>query len=167
MAIWSLWWMPEAAAQRKLEREIRSLSLRYGTAVFAPHVTLLGGLEREEADIVELTEAFAARQRSFPVEIRSLEFSDEFYRNFYAVVEGEKLLDAHFTARPHFSAPKRDYKPHLSLLYGNLRMTERSLLLTEFGELIGYRFRIEELAIFRTEGPAAGWTMLTSYPLKS
>src|SRR5262245_35383966 len=84
----TLWLMPqEGESQRRLADLIASLAQRLGTPRFEPHLTLLGGLEGSEADIVERTGALARMLRPIELHLHAIEGSDEYFRCVFVTVE--------------------------------------------------------------------------------
>jgi len=163
----SLWLVPELSCEVRLAEILDGLSQEWGTPRFAPHVTLLGNVRGSEREILAESERLAAELE--PVALRSLEldWSDEFYRAFYLVVEKQPaLLRAHAAAAEAFRrSPDPSYFPHLSLAYGDLtdeqRLQARRVVEKGLGSC-----RAERLDVVRTTGPPESWKTLATHPLR-
>ena len=60
--LYSIWLMPpqDSGVAQRLKEEIRTLQQQASGAAFEPHVTLLGGLETTEANVLDATKTLAA-----------------------------------------------------------------------------------------------------------
>ena len=163
----SLWLVPEHSCESRLAKTIDGLSEAWGTPRFAPHVTLFGNLRGSEREILAESECLAAEMEPVALRPLALDWSDQFYRAFYLVVQKQPaLLRAHAAAAAAFHrAPDPGYRPHLSLAYGDLedeqKLQARSVVEQDFGSC-----RAERLDVVRTTGPPESWKTLAAYPLR-
>ena len=163
----SLWLVPELSCEARFVEIIDRLSEAWGTPRFAPHVTLLGGVGGSEREILATSERLAAELDPVALRFRELDWSDQFYRAFYLVVEKEPaLLRDHAAAAAAFRrAPAPDYQPHLSLAYGDLKDGQKRRARGEIEQAFG-SCRAERLDVVRTTGPIESWETLATHPLR-
>ena len=155
----SLWLMPDGAAGERLGALIRDLAVRLGTVPFAPHLTLLPGIEGREDDVLGTAGRLASGLRPLRLSLRSLEGRDEHFRCLIVLAEADEPLRAtHAAAARAFGRePDPAFLPHLSLVYGTLAAERKAALATELAADVAVSFEAARLHVWRTEGPAADW----------
>jgi 2'-5' RNA ligase len=165
----SLWLMPEGGPRDRLAALIARLAARLSTPSFAPHVTLLPGIEDGADDnVLAKSCTLAAALRPFPVHLEGLEGRDEPFRClFVRAVPDEPLRYAHASAARVFGrAPDPAFLPHLSLVYGTLLPTVKASLAGELAEEAAVlSFVADALHVWRTEGPVGEWNELGVFGL--
>jgi 2'-5' RNA ligase len=159
--------MPEGAERDRLADLIGSLAGRFGTARFAPHVTLLPGVVGPEREVLETTRALAAEIVPFPVELSGLDGTEAHFRClFLRARPSPDLSDAHARAAGRFGrAPDLSFDPHLSLVYGSLAAPVKAELVRELAAETRTRFEARHLSVWRTVGPVGEWRSLRSFAL--
>ncbi len=162
-----LWLVPELSCEVRLAEIIDGLSQEWGTPRFAPHVTLLGNVRGSESEVLAEAERLAAKLDPVALGFLELDWSDQFYRAFYLVVEKEPaLLRAHAAAAEAFRrSPDPSYFPHLSLAYGDLKDEQRLQARGVVEKGLG-SCRAERMDVVRTTGPPESWKTLAAYPLR-
>jgi 2'-5' RNA ligase len=161
---YSIWLMPSGEVLRRLRGLIAWLSERYSTALFEPHVTLIGGLPG--ADIVSKASRLASLIRPHEVRLKGIEHRDEYYRCLYIrVEETEDVARAEEMARLVFGRrDDRPYMPHLSLMYGGFPTHVKEDIIRGIGEL-ETSFVPDSIHLFSTLGEPAEWRRIRELPL--
>ena len=162
----SLWLVPEPGeSSRQLAELIDSLAQRLGTPRFEPHLTLLGGVEGKQADIVARSEVLARTLAPMELRIRGIEGSEEYFRCVFAAVERTpELVRAHEQAVEVLGwRPPQPFFPHVSLIYGALSASTRAGLLGELQEQTMGTLMSGELQVVSTEGPPENWRALATF----
>lgn len=163
----SLWLVPGEGARDRLTTLIRDLATRLGTEPFAPHVTLLAGLQGREGETVR--KAGEMCRALEPVRLRAsrVEGRDEFFRCLTLRVEETlALLTLHAQARISFArAEPSTYEPHVSVVYGYLDPRSRAEVETELRQEVPIAFEAPRLEVWRTEGRPSEWRRLAGFPL--
>lgn len=114
-----LWLKPSGGAYGQLAGVIAELARQWSGPTFDPHVTLLGGLEGSEAELVERSTQLAAQLSAFPIVLRRASFGDDYFQCVFLPIESTpSLLTARGAAEHLFGRSGDDFRPHLSLLYG-------------------------------------------------
>lgn len=164
----SLWLMPGGPARERLAALIRNLAARLGTAPFAPHVTLLPGIEGPESDVLETARQLASRLPPLRLSLRFLEGREEHFRCLIALVEADEALRAaHAAAARAFGRePDPAFLPHLSLVYGSLAAEARAALAREIEPQAAVSFEAARLHVWRTEGEVADWREVAAFRLQ-
>jgi len=160
--------MPRGDVCDHLSRIIQRLSARYGTPVFSPHVTLLGGCAGPLPELRRQAARVAAAFRPFAIRLEEIDFLDEYYRCLFVhAALTEPLRKAHRFARQAFGHGREPaFMPHLSLLYGNFPRSLKEALAAELGPRLGEQFRVRNLHLFRTHGEPRHWRRVASFGLK-
>lgn len=152
----SLWLVPEGAVRRRLAALIESLARRFAGPVFAPHVTLLAGITRAEADVITQAREILRGSTALSLRFTGPEAGETFFRALYLRVEpSAPLLELHQAARDAFA--RRDdppYVPHLSLVYG---APPPRTVLGELRPSAPNGFEARMLDVYSTEGPVEAW----------
>lgn len=161
---YSIWLMPSGEVRRKLGGLIARLSERYSTALFEPHVTLIGGLP--EADVVSKASRLALLLSPHEVRLKGVEHRDEYYRCIYIrVEETEDVARAEEMARLVFGRrDNRPYMPHLSLMYGDFPAHVKEEIISGLGGL-ETSFTPESIHLFSTLGEPAKWRRIREFSL--
>jgi 2'-5' RNA ligase len=162
----SLWLVPEEEAHRRLAAQIADLARRFHTPLFEPHLTLLAGFELEPQTARVRTGELAASLAPLRLRLTSLVHEAEYFRAvFFHAEPSPELLDAHRRAAQVFGvAPGPAFRPHLSLLYGDLDEGQRGQALT----LVDGRaldLSVRRLELIQTTGPVGDWRRLAAVAL--
>jgi len=162
----SLWLEPTGPSRARFAKLIGSLAAELGTPVFDPHLTLLGGIDLPDAEVLDRSEGLASRLG--PVEIRLTRAgvgSEYFNFLFFEVAATRELLAAHTAAVRAFDVTGDDFQPHVSLAYAvPTDHSPEELLKRVQGRPWG-RFRSESLTVIRTSGAPSEWEVLARLPL--
>jgi 2'-5' RNA ligase len=163
----SLWLMPEGAARDGLAAAVARLAARLGTEPFAPHLTLLPGIDGPEDEVLETTGRLASILRPLRLSLRSIEGRDEPFRCLFAVADpDEPLRAAHAAAARAFGRePDPAFVPHLSLVYGTLAPEVKRSLVVELTDETPLAFESARIHAWRTEGPVRDWRALGAFRL--
>ena len=154
----SFWLVPAAADERWLQGVVSDLARRHGGPVFEPHVTLHSARCARTIDIEAILGRLAAQCPALNLEALATAESDVYYRTLFVDIakdklDGERMLglrrqlvralhDAHrgdaqdaegasAAGTGHElqqALSSHGFRPHLSLLYGNLAQPQRAAL---------------------------------------
>ena len=162
----SLWLVPEGEIHRRLLGRITELSRRFGTPPFEPHVTLLPGIEVDDDTARLRTSELAALLRPIRVQLTSPGHEDEYFRSVFVDVDpSPELLEARRLSTRVFGIEGAGpFRPHLSLLYGDLREEERRQAVDSVAEG-GAAFPVRRLELVRTAGRVEEWGRMAALAL--
>lgn len=167
VTVHSIWVMPAASDEALLSGIVSELSARFGTPVFAPHLTVLGDSETQPAELEAAIHVAAKDVSIFEEPIRAIETSEAYFRSFYsrfpvapALVELKQALDPEGLG---------SFMPHVSLLYGPVEDAAKTAAAREIGERLGGRsIRFDRLCVV-TSGqhiPIADWRVVATAQLR-
>jgi 2'-5' RNA ligase len=164
---YALWLMLAEPAHDRYADLIRRLSESHATPPFEPHITLLGGLGDEERILAQRTEHLAKILAPFDIRLLEAAYRDEYYRALFIEVALSQPLNAARAAARHAFERRMDdgFYPHLSLLYGDLSEREKEAMLDDIGRHFDEWARVDRIALWRVDGPPAGWRSAQEYPL--
>lgn len=157
---YSLWLRPMGDIAFSLQQRIQKLSKKHSTPLFEPHVTLLGGLQAPETELINLTEALGSSFRPFDILLTRAETGTTFYQSlFVKIKETRPLMEARAKAEQLFdySTDKEDYFPHLSLMYCDFPREEKERILNAMGREFHIRFNVQNLLLMKTTGKPDDW----------
>lgn len=165
--IHSVWLMPTAADEILLKGIVTELSTRFGTPVFAPHLTVLGDSETSTAELEAAIQAAAGEVAGFAEPVAAIETSTAYFQSFYArfavapaLVRLKQSLDPQGLDR---------FMPHVSLLYGPVKASAKAAAAQEIGERLGGRtIRFDRLCLVSSSQhiPIEQWRVVATAPLR-
>lgn len=157
-ATYSLWLEPSGQTAYKLQERIKNLSEKYGTPLFSPHVTLLGGVSATETKMIPIANTLVSSVEPFELELTKAGYLDTFYQSlFIHVKETNQLKSLRQNACRLFDIEDEEYMPHLSLLYGNLSQKQKENILNNIGREFYIRFSVEKIVLMQTDGTPDKW----------
>jgi 2'-5' RNA ligase len=161
----TLWLSPTggsaAAFRSRIEQYARELDL----PSFAPHVTLLSGWPDESSD--ESMSMFLSGLTSVELPVRGVTTSTDYFRCVVIELEATAALLA-MRRHAQFLAGRAgdgEYRPHLSLVYGDVSAARRERVRREVEVGLPASIRLGRLDVVRTTGPVEGWRVLVSHSL--
>jgi hypothetical protein len=157
----SLWLVPEGAERDGLDALVARLAALQPAPPFPSHVTLIGGVELPEDEVVVRSEALARALSPLAVRFAGAGGFDEYFRALFLRVEPTAdLLGANARARAVFARhADPPFFPHLSLWYGRADAAERARLMDAIGPVID-GFEARRLSVVRTRGCVEEWRPL-------
>jgi 2'-5' RNA ligase len=160
--------MPAPADEAMLDDVIGALSSRFGTPLFAPHLTLQGDTGASPAVLERAVTAAAATVRAFSEAVATVEGSAAFFRSFYARFAVSPALAA---LKQALDPQGRDsFMPHVSLLYGPVEAAAKAAAIAEIdARLAGRAIRFDRIGIVTSgqDVPIADWRVVASVALPS
>lgn len=164
---YSLWLIPGGVTFVRFDTLIARLAARYGSPRFAPHVTLLGGIELPEAEALDRARALAARLAPYTITLGLVGGEDTFFKALFVRAAPESpTLAANALARQVFGiGSDAEYAPHLSLAYGDFPAATRRRMIDKLGPTLDDAFVVDTLHLYQTAGEVATWREVGAFPL--
>lgn len=167
---YSIWLEPEGDIKTRLARVIKELSLQHNTAIFDPHVTLLGGIQGFEKDVLDLTNETAQRIKSYIINLTGKIYCEEHWAKslFVQVRKTAELLKANQIAREVFDLNTLDvYHPHLSLMYSeDIPLDKRIEIARHLDAVIlTGQFIVDKIHLYHTQGKVEDWEKVGEFKL--
>ena len=160
--------MPPPRESERWRVLIRRLADTFGADAFEPHVTLLGRIAGRRRDVIGRARDWAASTAPLTVRPRAIACLDEYYRCLFVDLEKTPLLlAARRRAEALFGHCGGDYRPHLSLLYGNFSAAVRRRAAAEISEPFDSSFMLRGAAVVEMDaaGRPAQWRTVASFSL--
>lgn len=152
----SLWILPEDT--QRYQKIIDELAEKYNSPRFRPHITLVGDIK--DKDIFEKAKRLASEMKPFKIKITKPSYMHDYYRCVLALAEKNKIMDYAKLAREIFSDyNKREYIPHLSLLYGNMDEETKKRIVSELPNF-NDRFTAMQICIVTSGVPPGQWEVV-------
>jgi len=142
---------------RRLSRTIHDLSARFSSPAFEPHLTIYGGRTTDPERLLPVLEAAAEGVAPFALQVRGVEYTEEFFKSFFIRFEEHpSLLTIHDRIRDAMEADS-GYRlmPHLSLLYADLPEEVKEPLSREISP--GREIFFDEVKLVSPVDPVRGW----------
>lgn len=168
----SLWLVPDADSEihRLLAAYIGAMAKKHQTPNFIPHVTLFGAVEGEEGDICSKTQKAAEFIAPYEIELGEVGSNGTYFQILFTrVVQTETVMHANTVAQQMFKVKQQIYFPHLSLAYGDFTPEELTVMEEQLqkrgGRVVGKRFLVQHIELWRTEGKVSDWHKVAAFPL--
>lgn len=168
---YSLWLEAREPEQRFLQLLVYDLAREYSTRPFGAHATLLGLLDKREADldtIGQACEKITSEFRGVVTEIIGVGTRDMYFQSvFLLVAPSEDLVVMSRRARTllgHESDPP--FMPHWSALYGDLDRRAKALIARELVTKLELPrvVAINNVALVDVRGYPDEWKIIQRYP---
>ena len=161
---YSLWFMPENSIYNKFETIIKDLAKKYNTPTFNPHVTLIGSIT--DKDVFEKSGTLSKKIKPFTVKLVKASFMFDYYRCVLALAEKSfEIMNAAKLAREIFTDyNKREYIPHLSLMYGDFSEEIKQKIVKEIGDVTA-EFKVKDIKLITGGNIPEDWAIIKKYKL--
>ncbi|MGK3995954.1 2'-5' RNA ligase family protein [Sorangium sp. So ce1024] len=172
----ALWLVPGEAPRARLRALIEALARETGGPAFTPHLTLLGGLRGDGGELAaKLRRLGGERCPGGPVALaaRGPATGSTYHQCvFLDVAPAAPLLALRRAAEAAFSAPEtllRPFRPHVSLVYGDLPADRRAALAADPRVLALARetWSAERLELWDVGGETDRWRCVDAIALAS
>ena len=146
---------------------VGDLAGRFGTPLFAPHLTLQGDTTMPPAALERAAAAIAETVTAFSEPVALVEGSEAFFRSFYARFAVSQSLAA--LKRALDPEGLESFMPHVSLLYGPVEAAAKAAAIAEVNaRLAGHMIRFDRIGVV-TSGQdiaIADWRVVASVGLR-
>ncbi|CAM6007282.1 unnamed protein product [Sphagnum balticum] len=185
VGMYSVWAIPPDYVLPSLHLVMTQLSERYAGPPFQPHVTVLGAHPVLLSKAQQSLQQLCASILPYTFKITGVTTDLKFHQCVYLTMEPtQEAVDAHIQAQCCFgfleigddtTTMRKEYMPHMSLLYGHLLEEEleeaKAKVEAEHGkQLIGMQFQVSSLGLYCTD-PAdvlcKSWKMVCQLPLRA
>ena len=166
----SMWLIPDrgSPAYRRLDDLITDYARSHPDAPdFEPHITLLGGIETNEATVVNRTRDLVRGRDPLKLAFGDVSCSTTTYQCvFLLVVPSVPLLELRQAATDSFGRAAELYVPHVSLVYGDLSPENRVQATRSIdADSLPDSVRVDTIEIVDTDGPVSEWRTVSTHPL--
>jgi 2'-5' RNA ligase len=164
--MYSIWLIPSDKELMRYQDIIDEFSLQFDTSGFEPHITLFTGIETLTDDLIYQTSVLAALTDTFELMFRELALKNNYFQAIYLKPDlNDSLSKMNEELTDLFPSVNYSFKPHLSLLYGNISKENKEDYLRQFDSTILGNFHATTLRIMRTSGEVEMWSVIEDFPL--
>jgi len=163
----SIWLIPTNPEYEYLQNLISQLSEREGTPKFSPHITLLGQLPQKVEWIKTKLIEFTQKLEPFQLSFSYIGMFDQYFRSIIMHTHLNPFLeDLHLRATRHFEITNNNtFVPHLSLLYSQLELHSKKMLMESMHIGFPLTVTITEVVLVETNGGPDQWREVVSVPI--
>ena len=167
MTRYALWLLPDEETSQSLSSQIEALSSRFGGPVFSPHITLFGRVSGDEQHLSDQVSELAGQIAPFGTDTQGLTGSAYYFRCFYIrLAKSAELLRTGQMASERFQVSLRsDYRPHISLLYGNQIRQHYATLVTELQDSVPPQIAVSHIQLIKLNVSVSDWQVINTCPL--
>lgn len=166
---YSIWLLFEFDHEREFQKLIDELSSKFHTPSFKPHITLVPGIEKDEAFLVEKLSEVIHYLNEFYVKCIDICYNNEFYRSLFVELEkSEDLINAFELVKKSFDLKidVQNFTPHISLIYSHLDDITKIEICNQLKPKILENILINRLALYKTIGKPSEWKLIKSYDIR-
>lgn len=163
-----LWLLPEQQSKVKIKACIESLSRRFSTPVFEPHITLAKVPDRPVKELKNLVHLLCGQHFSIPVSLDLPHCGEPPFQRFSATIKNpDKIIDLSncFDSLCDGSFGKKSGF-HLSYLYGSTSCDELLEFVNSAREDFLQILYIQRLALVDVSGDVPNWKIMYEAELK-
>jgi len=158
----SIWLLPEPTVSARISASIAQLSRLFGSALFQPHLTLLGQIPGDRESLLfgfrKLEEEFTP----FSIKPESIGTLDTFYRAlFYKIARSPHLEARYVLAKTRFvHASEAPFFPHISLLYSSASESKKRQAISTLQIETPAEIPITHIVLMQTRGEVSDWELI-------
>lgn len=148
------------------------LSREYSTPLLEPHLTLYGRIVGEEAEICAKTKNIAELISPFPIHFTEFVQRDDFFRSIFMkaartadLERAYQSADASLKPFLHSKYQRREFIPHLSLMYGALPGEEKRRIIASLDRALLAPFTADVVSLYRLVQEPAEWIKVNDFSL--
>lgn len=168
----ALWLVPGGEPRARLRAVIEALARETGGPAFAPHLTLLGGLRGDGGALAAKLRRLGGARGPVALAARGPATGSAYHQCvFLDVAPAAPLLAMRRAAEAAFGAPEtppRPFRPHVSLVYGDLPADRRAALAADPRVLALAReaWPAERLELWAVGGETDRWRCVDAIALE-
>ncbi len=163
---YAFWLVPSGEAYNLLKETIRRYSEIYSTPLFEPHFTLISSLQGPVPGLRQKASQLAIIIGRLELRLEKPAHSTSYFRCvFLNVARDPAIVRAHALASDLFDvSPHAEYRPHLSLVYGNLPKIDRERIVAEIGDQLCGPFTVKQMSLYQasSDSPPGTWEQICS-----
>ena len=163
---YSLWLMPTRNESKYWRSVIASLAQCFEASVFEPHITLLGTISADFAELDRWANNITSKMAILQLTINRPTTLDSYYRClFMEIYQSQELHTLRRQAIQHFDYKVEKYYPHMSLLYGQYDQRRKDIVIEELQES-NYRktLHIGRIVVMKISDRVEDWKIAKEYP---
>jgi 2'-5' RNA ligase len=166
-AKYSIWLETEEENASVFRKLIGDFATSARTSFFDPHITLIGSLTEDPQILFKKMAELCLNVKPFEIKFDALEINPLFFQAITLLATPTSpLTDLNKHAQELFSK-SYTYKPHLSLLYGDLEKTKKEDLAKKILKtpLEDFTFPVAHISLWEAQGPVENWKRLDQVSL--
>lgn len=168
MSKYSIWLTPETSFQEVCHKIIAEQAAHFSAPTFEPHITILGTVPAEQADLSQKLQDITAAFSKLQLTVSEISISTTYFQCVFARIKPiPELLDLQIAIKKAVQPENTAfYMPHISLIYGDLSMSERYQAAEKIRlPQMTFMANRVEMTSDTTDEPEA-WKAIESFPLK-
>ncbi len=163
---YAFWLIPSGEAYNLLKETIHHYSEMYSTPPFEPHITLISSLQGSLAGLRQMASQLAKIIGTLELRLEKPAHSTSYFRCvFLSVARDPAIVRANAVASDLFDlSPNAEYRPHLSLVYGNLPKIDRERIVAEIGDKFCGPVTVKQMSFYQASSdlPPDTWEQICS-----
>ena len=130
---YTLWLAPPKDIADKYQHIIDTYCKQFNIHTFLPHITLVGGIDKNEDEIASILNSILAKPKPIDITISEVSISTTYFQCVFGRVEpSPALLDLHLNLKEVLNMnDEKIFMPHMSLVYADIDSNEKQKIAQE------------------------------------
>jgi 2'-5' RNA ligase len=166
MANLMTWLVPAAGPVRDhLVATMDRLAVEHDSASFQPHVTLAANVDAVVDAAAEALTSLAAAMTPVDVRFTAIGHEQTYFRSLYLLPEASaQLIAVHEAVQRVRALDSWQFRPHLSLLYSDIREEQKRLIIGSIGIALPLTIRFDAIELWATSRDVRTWRSVAKIP---
>jgi 2'-5' RNA ligase len=161
---YSIWVVPPEPIFSQLQEIIDSLSQKYDSPRFNPHMTILGTVDRKLEDVQNAAKVLVGKLSNLKLSLGPVSFSTTYYQSvFVRVISTTQLMQLNLDLKKSLNLENSVFMPHISLFYGDHDMKTREKIASGT-KIEPVTFSISKLLIIPENSTPLEWQPVATIP---
>ena len=163
----SVWLIPQKEISSSISPIISTLSQKYSSPLFEPHITLFNNCELKNNSI-ELFKKTFREFNEFAMDVTGVDYDNEDFKCvFLSLKLSENFKDFAKKSEFIFKSSEIELTPHISLIYSHIAEDERKKMANSLSDNFKSieKIQIKKAKLYLTSGTVYSWKELASVSL--
>ncbi|MCL5675736.1 MAG: 2'-5' RNA ligase family protein [Patescibacteria group bacterium] len=153
-----IWITPPPPLYEELKKIIDSLSAKYHTPVFSPHMTVVSEINADLETIKNIAGNIAAQTNPLKLSLGPVSFSTTYFQSVFVRVNSTAaLMQLNLDLKKAFNLENSVFMPHISLLYGLDDMKIREKIVSQLPKFKESVFEAKEMVVIPQTTNPKSW----------
>ena len=155
--------MPPKKEAKFLKSIINDMSNIFGGPIFDPHLTILSGFTGDEKLLLNKAEYFSRIIKPFHILFNEISTTNHFFFSlFISIIKSPELELAKILAEKVFDFQMPNYKPHLSIAYGDYSKDKKIDMINKINA-IPEGFYVDKIYLAYNDEINLKWKIIDSF----
>jgi 2'-5' RNA ligase len=159
--MYSIWFTFEKEDEILLQNIINTLSKKYDSISFKPHVSIYGLTNRKLNEISNICQNISSELKPFNVVFLNISYSNDFWKTVFVNLETNAIMKKVYE---NFNEKIENgiFEPHISLIYKKMSYKQKKIISNMFQ--FKKQFNINGISILNYSDKIENWEIVKTFP---